>query len=150
MALVAHTYTKLADALAQKEVDFDSDTFKCMLLSAYTVGSTQDTAKYRADVLAAATEATGTGYTAGGVTLTSVTWTATGHVYAFKATIPAWTTTGGSLSAAYALFYDDTPATNKPVLCYWNLDGSGGTQTSSNGTFTLTQNASGILTFTGS
>lgn len=151
MAVVAHTYTKLADALAQKTVDFDSDTFKCMLLSAYTVGSTQDTAKFVSDVKAVATEASGTGYTAGGATLTSVTWTASGHVYAFKATIPAWTTTGGSLAAAFALFYDSTPgsdATN-PVLCYWNLDGAGGTQTSTNGTFTLTQNASGILTLTG-
>lgn len=147
MAVTAHSYTKLADALAQKEVDIDSDTIKCLLLSAYTVGTTQDSAKYKADVLAAATEASGTGYTAGGVTLTSVTWTVSGHVYALKATIPSWTTTGGSLAAAYALFYDDTPATNKPVLCYWDL---GGTQTSTNGTFALTQNASGILTVTGS
>lgn len=150
MALVAHTYTKLADALAQKEVDLDSDSIKCMLLSAYTVGTTQDDAKYLADVLAAATEASGTGYTSGGVALTSVTWTKSGHVYALKGTIPSWDTTGGSLAAAYALFYDDTPGSNKPVLCYWNLDGSGGTQTSSNGTFGLTQNASGILTLTGS
>jgi hypothetical protein len=147
MAVTAHTYSKFADALGQKEVDIDTDTIKCLLLSAYTVGTTQDTAKYKADVLAAATEASGTGYTTGGVTLTSLTWTLTGHVYALKATIPAWSTTGGSLAAAYALFYDDTPATNKPVLCYWDL---GGTQTSSNGTFTLTQNASGILTLTGS
>lgn len=152
MAVVAHTYTKLADSLGQKKIDVDSDTFKCMLLSAYTVGTTQDTAQYVADVKAAATEASGTGYSAGGVTLTSVAWTTTGHVYKWTATIPAWTTTGGSLAAAYALFYDSTPgsdATN-PVLCYWNLDGAGGTQTSSNGTFTLTANAAGILTVTGS
>lgn len=147
MAVTAHSYTKFADALGQKEVDIDSDTWKCLLLSAYTVGTTQDTAKYKADVLAAATEASGTGYTTGGVTLTSVSWTTTGHVYKFTATIPAWTTTGGSLAAAYAVFYDDTPGTNKPVACYWDL---GGTQTSSNGTFTLTANASGILTVTGS
>lgn len=46
------------------------------------------------------------------------------------------------------MFYDATPGTNatNPVLCYWDL---GGTQTSSNGTFTLTQNAAGILTVTG-
>lgn len=149
MAVTAHTYTKLADSLAQKKIDIDSDTIKCLLLSAYTVGSTQDTAQYVADVKAVATEASGTGYSAGGVTLTSVTWTAAGHVFALKGTIPAWTTTAGSLAAAYALFYDSTPgsdATN-PVLCYWDL---GGTQTSSNGTFTLTQNAAGLLTVTGS
>ena len=149
MAVTAHTYTKLADSLATKKITLPGDTIKCLLLSAYTVGTTQDTAQYVADVLAAGTEATGTGYTAGGATLTSVTWTESGHVYALKGTIPAWDATGGSLAAAFAVFYDATPGTNatNPVLCYWDL---GGTQTATNGTFTLTQNASGILTVTGS
>jgi hypothetical protein len=148
MAVTAHSYTKLADSLATKKITLPGDTIKCLLLSAYTVGTTQDTAQFVTDVLAAGTEASGTGYTTGGVTLTSVTWTASGHVFALKGTIPAWTTTGGSLAAAFALFYDATPGTNatNPVLCYWDL---GSTQTSSNGTFTLTQNASGILTVTG-
>lgn len=148
MAVTAHTYTKLADSLATKKITLPGDTIKCMLLSAYTVGTQQDTAQFVSDVLAAGTEASGTGYSAGGVTLTSVTWTVSGHVYALKGTIPAWTTTGGSLAAAYAIFYDATPGTNatNPVLCFWDL---GGTQTSSNGTFTLTQNAAGILTVTG-
>lgn len=152
MALTPHVFSKLADSLGQKKIDIDSDTLKCMLLSAYTVGTTQDTAQYVSDIKAVATEAVGTGYTAGGVTLTSVTWTLTGHVYALKATIPAWTTTGGSLAAKYALFYDSTPGTDStnPVLLYWDLDGAGGTQTSSNGTFTLTQAAAGLLTLTGS
>jgi hypothetical protein len=48
-----------------------------------------------------------------------------------------------------AVFYDATPGTNStdPVLCYWDF---GGTQTATNGTFTLTANGSGILTITGS
>lgn len=149
MAVTAHVYSKFADSLGQKKVDIDSDTIKCMLLSAYTVGSTQDTAQYVADVKAVGTETTGTGYSAGGATLTSVSWTLSGHVYTFTATIPAWNATGGSLAAAYALFYDSTPgsdATN-PVICYWDL---GGTSTATNGTFTLTANASGIVTVTGS
>lgn len=120
-----------------------------MLLSAYTVGTTQDTAQYVADVLAVATEASGTGYTAGGATLTGGSWSASGHVYTYTGTIPAWNATGGSLAAAYALFFDSTPGSNatNPVLAYWDL---GGTQTATNGTFTLTANASGIVTFTGS
>jgi hypothetical protein len=149
MAVTAHTYTKLADALAAKKVNIASDAIKCMLLSAYTVGTTQDTAEYLSDVLAVATEASGTGYTAGGVLLTSPSWTASGHVYTYTATIPAWNAAGGTLAAAYAVFYDSTPGTNAtdPVLCYWDL---GGTQTATNGTFTLTPNGSGILTITGS
>lgn len=149
MAITAHTYTKLADSLGQKKIDLDTDTFKCLLLSAYTVGTTQNTAQYVADVKAVATESTGTGYTAGGVTLTSVTWTATGTVYAFKATIPGWSITS-AFGAAFALFYCSTPGTDatNPVLCYWDL---GATTSWSSGTlsFTLTQNAAGIVTFTG-
>lgn len=149
MAIVAHTFTKLADSLASKKITFASDSIGCILLSAYTVGTTQDTAQYVADVLAVATEASGTGYTAGGATLTSVTWTESGHVYTLTGTIPAWNAAGGSLAASYALFFDKTPGTNatNPVLCYWDL---GGVQTATNGTFTLTPNASGILTITGS
>ena len=148
MAVTSHTYTKLADSLAAKKITIATDTIKVMLLSAYTVGTTQDTAQYLADVLAAGTEASGTGYTAGGATITSSTWTTTGHVYKYTGTIPAWNAAGGSLAAAYAVFYDATPGTNatNPVLCFWDL---GGTQTATNGTFTLTPDAAGILTVTG-
>lgn len=150
MAVTAHTYTKFADALGQKTVDMDSDSFKVMLLSAYTVGSTQDTAKFVADVLAAGTETSGTGYSAGGQALATVSWTASGHVYTWTFSgNPSWNASGGALSAAYALFYDSTPGSNatNPVVCYWDL---GGTQTATNATFTLTISGSGLLTVTGS
>src|SRR5689334_5854488 len=103
MAVTAKAYSKLADSLAQKKVDFDSDTFKCMLLATYTAN--QDTHQYVADVKSAGTEASGTGYTAGGVTLTGVAWSATSGVWSFKGTVLAWTTTGGSLTARFAVFY---------------------------------------------
>lgn len=150
MAVTAHTYTKFADALGQKTVDMDSDTFKVMLLSAYTVGSTQDTAKFVSDVLAVATEASGTGYTAGGQALATVSWSASGHVYTQDFSVdPSWNAAGGSLAAAYAIFFDSAPGSNatNPVMCYWDL---GGTQTATNATFTLTLSASGLLTVTGS
>ena len=147
MAVTAFAYHRLADSLAQKKIDFDTDTFKCLLLSAYTPA--QATHQYVSDVKAAGTEATGTGYTAGGVTLTSVGWTLSSGVWKFTGTIPAWNATGGVLTAKYALFYDSTPgsdATN-PVVCYWNLNG-GADVTATNDTFTLTAHANGIVTFT--
>lgn len=120
-----------------------------MLLSAYTVGTTQDAAQFVSDVLAVGTEASGTGYTAGGKTLTSVTWTESGHVYTLDCADFNWDATGGALAGAYILFYDSTPGSNatNPILCYWDL---GGTQTATNGTFSVTINASGVLTVTGS
>jgi hypothetical protein len=112
------------------------------------VGTTQDTAQFVADVLAAGTEASGTGYTAGGLTIGSVTFTASGHVYtlASSATLQ-WTTS--TITASYALFYDSTPGTNStnPVLGYWDF---GGAQSSSAGTFTLALTGNAIFTITGS
>lgn len=146
IAVTAHTYTKLALSLATKKIDVSADTFKVMLLSAYTVGSTQDTAQFLADVLAAATEASGTGYTAGGQALTTVTFNESGHIYTLDADDPAWATS--TITAAYAVVYDSTPGTNatRPVLCYVDF---GGNVSSSGGTFTLALNASGLVTVTG-
>lgn len=147
MAVTAFAYHKLADSLAQKKVDFDSDTFKCLLLATYTPAVS--THQYVSDVKAAGTEASGTGYTAAGKTLTSVGWTLTSNVWKFTGTIPAWNAAGGALTAKYALFYDSTPGTDatNPVVAYWNLNG-GADVTATNDTFTLTPHANGIVTFT--
>lgn len=147
MAVTAHVYTMLTKSLVDKLADLDSDSLKVMLLSAYTVGSTQDTAQFVSDVLAVATEASGTGYTAGGQALTSVTLTKSGHVYTLTSANPSWTSS--SITASYALFYDSTPGSNatNPVICYWDF---GGASVSSSGTFTLTVSGSGLVTFTGS
>lgn len=145
MTVTAHTYTKLAASLGAKTMNLTSDTLKVMLLSAYTPG--EDTHQFVSDVKGAGTEASGTGYSAGGLTLASVTFTESGHVYTLSCTSPAWTSS--SIAAAFAVFYDSTPGTDatNPVMCYWDL---GGTQTSSAGTFTLTISGSGLITVTGS
>lgn len=207
MAATAINFPALIDSLAQKKVDFDSDTHKVMLLSAYTFAATH---QYVSDVKGAGTEATGTGYTAGGAAITSVTWAkaagtranttvyavgaiatpANGHwymattagtsggstptwpttdggtvtdgtvvwtqmgrgnyVWQLKGTMPAWSASGGSLAARYAVAYDSTPgsdATN-PVLAGINLDGAGGLVTATDASFTITQHAAGVLTLT--
>lgn len=148
MAVTAHAYTKLALSLGTKKVDFTADTFKVMLLSAYTVGTTQDTAQFVADVLAVGTEASGTGYTAGGLTIPSTSFTESGHVYTFGSSgTLQWS--GSTITASYALFYDSTPGSNStnPVLGYWDF---GGSQSSSSGTFTLNLTSNAIATITGS
>jgi hypothetical protein len=148
MAVTSHSYTKLGLSLGTKKVDFTADAFKVLLLSAYTVGTTQDTAQFVTDVLAAGTEASGTGYTAGGLAITATSFTESGHVYTFGSTATLqWTTS--TITASYALFYDSTPGTNatNPVLGYWDF---GGAQSSSAGTFTLSLTGNAICTLTGS
>lgn len=148
MTVTAHSYTKWALSLGSKKVDLTADTIKVMLLSAYTVGTTQDTAQFVSDVTGVGTETSGTGYSAGGYSLVSPTFTESGHVYIYtSATNPNWTTS--TISAAYALFYDSTPGTasTNPIIAYWDF---GGTQSSVAGTYTLTLSGSGIVTITGS
>ncbi len=147
MAATHTVFPMLSESLANEEININADTIKVMLLSAYTYAATH---QYVSDVTGAGTETTGTGYTAGGATLGSVTWTRSGAVYTFDAADTSWDASGGSLTAKYALVYDSTPgsAATNPVISYVNLDGAAGDVTATDATFTLTWNASGILTST--
>jgi len=57
-------YNSAIDEMARGDIDFDTDTFKAMLVTS-TYSPNKDTHDFRDDVT---NEATGTGYTAGGVT----------------------------------------------------------------------------------
>ena len=124
-----------------KEVDLDSDTIKVALLTnAFTPN--QDTQDYFDDV--AANEVAGTGYTAGGVTLTNktVTYDAASNTFIFDAddvVIP-----NSTITARYAVVYDATPSTNatRPLIGYVDFSSD---QSSTAGNFTITWDTSGIL-----
>lgn len=85
-----------------------------------------------------AAEITGTGYTAGGATLASVSWSTTGGINKLTATNPAWATS--TLTARFAVVYDST-VSNALVAC---LD-FGADVSSVGATFTVTIPSGGIL-----
>jgi len=127
-----------------KEVDFDTDTIKVALLSsAYTPN--QDSHDYYDDV--AASEVTGTGYTAGGATLASktVTYDAANNVIVLDAADVVWA--NSTVTARYAVVYDDSGATNAQKVLIGYVD-FGSDQSSTNGNFTLTWDATGIVRIT--
>lgn len=137
-------YGSFPAALANKEIDWDSDTIKVALVtSSYTPN--QDTHDYWDDV--SANEASGTGYTAGGATLAGKTsaYTAGTNVRAFDANDVSWATS--TITARYAVIYDDSPATaaTKPLIAYVDF---GSDQSSSAGTFSIVWSANGIFTVT--
>ena len=118
------------------------DTYKVKLLSAATFDATHTT-------LAATggTEATsGTGYTSGGQALANVAvTTVTTNDAKFDADDLTWTASGGSITASYAIVYNDTDADDPPIA-FIDFDGS---QSAGDGTdFKIVWNASGIFTFT--
>ena len=118
------------------------DTYKVKLLSAATFDASHTT-------LAATggTEATaGTGYTSGGQALANVAvTTVTTNDAKFDADDLTWTASGGSITASYAIIYNDTDADDPPIA-FIDFDGS---QSAGDGTdFKIVWNASGIFTFT--
>ena len=117
-------------------LDLDNDTLKIMLV---TSGYTPDfgTHDFKADVT---NEVVGTGYTAGGETLTSVALTQSAGTITFDAADV--TRTSSTITARGAVIYDDTLASD-PLICYIDF---GSDQSSSSGDFQIAFNASGIFT----
>lgn len=143
MAVTAKYYGKFFTSAFSKKVDFTVDTFKVMLCtSSYTPD--QDTHQFKSDVT---NEVSGTGYTATGAALTSVTLTydAPSNTLTFDAADTTWSSS--TITARYAVIYDSTPGTDatRPLVSYVDF---GADVISSSGTFAISWNASGIATVT--
>jgi hypothetical protein len=143
MAVTAAWYGGALLSTFAKEANWPGDTIKCLLTtSSYTPN--QDSHRYKSDVT---NEVSGTGYTAGGATLSSPTQSYTGatNTWALDAGDAQWT--GASFTARYAVVYDATPATDatRPLLCYVDF---GGDQTVNGANFTVQWDSGGIVKIT--
>lgn len=144
MAVTAYQYGSVLLKAFNKEIDFDSDQIKVALLtSAYTPN--QDSHDYFDDVSAA--EVTGTGYTAGGATLTGKSMSYDGSTNKTKLTGATVQWPASTITARYAVLYDATQgaASAQALLGYIDF---GANQSTSNTTFEIVWNAAGILEFT--
>jgi hypothetical protein len=127
----------LTNAIA---LDLGAEDMKvAMFTNSITPDFTNDTAYASAPYNA--NEVSGTGYSAGGVALTSTTLTASSGSLVFDAADTSWTSSTIS-SARGALVYADALAGND-VVCLVNF---GADYATSNGTFLIQWNASGIFT----
>jgi hypothetical protein len=131
-------------SLLNKEIDFDTDNIKIILLTdSYTFD--QDAHQYKSSLTG---EVTGTGYTAGGQTLTSVsvTYDTATNTIKLDAADPSWpsSTITGVKKAA---IYDSTPGTDatRPLIAYLESDT---TLSTNSGTLSITFDAAGIATMT--
>jgi hypothetical protein len=129
---------KLADGV----FDLDTQTFKMALLTdaqaiGATFGGTSTDCRF-ADLTA---QVVGTGYTAGGKTLTC-TWVRSTGTVTFDCDDQAWT--ASTITAKYAVIYADN--TNDDLLCFCDLETGGGSLSSVADTFTVAINASGVFT----
>ena len=125
---------------ANFNIDFNdttADRFKCMLTTASWTPN-YSTHSVFSDV---SNEVSGTGYTTGGESLTSITFATSGGTITWDAADVEWTSSTIT-DARYAVIYDDT-LTNKPLICAIDF---GGDFSTTSGTFKITWNASGIFT----
>jgi len=137
ISLYNHTAARFADGS-----NAVGDTYKVKLLTAATFDATHTTLAGTGGTEVA----NANGYTTGGVALTGVAvTTVTTNDAKFDANDATWTASGGSITASYAILYNDTDANDPPVAF---ID-FGASESAGDGTdFKVVWNASGIFTFT--
>jgi hypothetical protein len=162
MSAVAKVYPNATQRIGQKAENWSTtgtqDTLKVGLIAptanAYTWNGTSQGHKFVSDFLAGSgagvqTEVSTSGTNYARQALTSVTFTTTGLVNTLTCATISWTATA-NFSATYAFFYDETDSSatdaTRELICYWDFGGT--VSVVSGGNFTLTINASGLVTYT--
>lgn len=137
MAVTAHFFDSYWTSLNNKEVNLTADTIKLMLCTS-TYTPNRGTHRYKSDIT---NEISGTGYTATGNTVGSMGSNIASNVYSITGANASWP--ASTFTARYAVLYDSTPATDatRPLIGYVDF---GADQSPSNGTLSITWNASGI------
>ena len=142
MTVSAKMYGNAILKALNKEVNYTADTIKVMLCtSAYTPD--QDAHIYKSSVTG---EVSGTGYTAGGITLTNKTMTYDSATNTIKLDADDITWSTSTITARYAVIYDATGTDSTSVLLGYVDFGTD--QISSAGNFTITWDPAGIFAIT--
>jgi hypothetical protein len=131
MAITQAMCTSFKEDLFQKEQDLDTDTIKIAL---YTSSATLDAST---TAYTTSGEVSGTGYSAGGVTLTGATIGTSGTTAYVDFDDPEWTS--ASFTTAGALIYNDTTASDNSIAVL----SFGGDFTVTAGTFRIVFPAAG-------
>jgi len=126
-------YNSCKEYLTDGVINLETDTFKLALCGSHYIPSSSHT--HYDNII----ETSGTGYTAGGVTLGNPTTTLSGGVVKWTCDNAVWS--GASFTARWGVIYSDT-ASGKPLVCCLDF---GENKTVTSGTFTVTFNSAGIL-----
>ena len=134
-------FEEFAKMLGSENFVFGSDTTKVALFDTSASFAATDASP----VYSSTNEVSGTGYSAGGATIASPTYTEASGVATFDGANITWSqNASGFTGATSALIYDDTNATKMAIG--WIDLGSAVSQ--QDGDVTISWNASGIFTVT--
>jgi hypothetical protein len=120
------------------DLDFDTGTFKCMLVNNTYVAVSDETKKDTHDFIndVNTNEVTGTAYVAGGATVTVTVGAVDTANNRVDITLGAASWASSTITAYGAVYYKDTGvASTSPVIAYLDF---GGAVTSTAGTFSIT------------
>lgn len=142
--MASKLYGQFIENAFQKRVDWDNDNIKVALLN-NTYTPDQDNHNFYDDVVAY--EVTGTGYTAGGISLANRTnnYNSSTNVIVLDADDVTWASS--TITARYAVVYNASPTLNSDKVLIGYVD-FGSDQSSSNGNFTITWDSTGIVRVT--
>jgi hypothetical protein len=136
-------------AFANGTIDFDSHSFKINLYLSTSNANTLTAATITQLSDITNQVATNFGYTQNTKAVTITTANSSGTITIDETTNPVWTASGGAITARFAVIYDDSHASDMPIaVCLLDTAPADVTATDGN-TFTITMNASGILTLSG-
>ena len=141
MAVSAQVYNHILTEITAPtpQIDLSSDTLKVTL---HTSSMTIDPSNTTFSAVSASELATGNGYTAGGQTITTQSFTRSGGILTLDGDDIQWDASGGDIGpAAYAVIRSTT--SSDKLVAVVNFDGS---QTAGDGTpFKITWATAGIL-----
>lgn len=136
--MASANFTNLPRALAKGDIDFDTATFKVLLVSAVPSEANLDAWANRSDVTS---EISGTGYTAGGIaqafTLDALDTANNRQSVTYTNINNGWTSS--TLSAVGAIIYKNSGTASTDILLHF-ID-FGGTVSSTNGNYSITYSA---------
>ena len=145
MAASITFYNSFKEYVADGTFDLNTDTFKvALVLSGYTFSAAHTV---YADI-SASEHANANGYTTGGATLASVTFSQTSGTATFDAADTTWTASGGSIVARRAIIYKSGTANARvsPLVASILMDTTPADVTVTTGNvLTLQYNGSGIF-----
>ncbi len=121
------------------DLNAGGSVIKCALFTS-AVAPSQENHSIYTDVTSACTQVTGTGYTIGGATLTTKSWTEGTKVSTFTSDAVSWSSS--TITARYAVFYDSVSGY---LLFYLDF---GADYSSTDGTFQITPSGSGWFNIT--
>ncbi len=132
-----YLFDAFTEAVAEKKHNLGSDTLKIALSNTAPTASTDDTFSDITEISA------GNGYSAGGVSLGSITSAQSGGTYELDSASPTITASGGSIGPfRYLVLYNDT-ATSDELIGYWD---AGSNLTIADGqTVNINVNVNGLL-----